>query len=147
MINIEIGNRIKHARSLRDVTLDEIAKEVGVAKSTVQRYESGKINNIKLPVVESIAAALKVNPAWLIGKSDIMEIPPLQIPLILEYYNSLNEIGKNEATKRVEELTHISRYTSSPDTSSVLMAAHNDHMNEPGELEKMRRDLENLKRP
>ena len=52
MTNAEIGNRIKHARDLRDVTLDDIAKKVGVAKSTIQRYETGKITTIKIPVVE-----------------------------------------------------------------------------------------------
>lgn len=73
MTNIEIGKRIKHARKIREATLDEVANVVGVAKSTIQRYEAGKIDKLKLPVIESIAKALVVNPAWLIGKSDIME--------------------------------------------------------------------------
>ena len=29
---------------------------------------------------------------------------------IIEYYNQLNDIGKHEATKRVEELTHLPQY-------------------------------------
>lgn len=70
----EISNRIKYARDIRDVTLDDIAHKVGVAKSTIQRYEAGKIKNPKLHVVDSIAKALNVNPQWLIGKSDDMEI-------------------------------------------------------------------------
>ena len=48
MTNAEIGNRIKYARDLRDVTLDDIAKKVGVAKSTIQRYETGKIKFLLL---------------------------------------------------------------------------------------------------
>ena len=48
MTNIEIGNRIKYARELRNVTLDYVAQKVGVTKSTVQRYENGKINSIKI---------------------------------------------------------------------------------------------------
>lgn len=47
MGNIEIGNKIKHARILRGATLDEIAQKVGVAKSTIQRYENGKIKKNK----------------------------------------------------------------------------------------------------
>lgn len=110
MTNAEIGNRIKHARDLRDVTLDDIAKKVGVAKSTIQRYETGKITTIKIPVVESIAIALNVNPAWIVGKSEDMELPSQKVPKIMQYYEQLNDIGKHEATKRVEELTMVPRY-------------------------------------
>ena len=69
----EIGLRIKKARELRDMTLQDVANHVGIAKSTVQRYEAGQIIKIKLPVIQSIAVALSVNPSWIIGKSDEME--------------------------------------------------------------------------
>lgn len=141
MTNIEIGNRIKDARNLRNVTLDDIAKKVGVAKSTIQRYENGKINTIKIPVVESIALALNVNPSWIVGKSEEMELPAQKIPKIIQYYDMLNDIGKHEAEKRVEELTHLTKYT------LEIKAAHNDYESEPGELEKMREDISKLKKP
>lgn len=64
----KIGERIKHARSLRNYTLEDIAKDIGVAKSTIQRYERGQIANPKLPVLHSIANSLNVNPGWLVGK-------------------------------------------------------------------------------
>ncbi|MEH2949515.1 helix-turn-helix transcriptional regulator [Sporofaciens sp. JLR.KK001] len=111
MTNAEIGSRIKYARDLKDATLEDIAKKVGVTKSTIQRYEAGKISAIKIPVVDAIAIALNVNPAWIVGKSDDMELPSQKIPKILQYYETLNDIGKHEATKRVEELTYIPQYT------------------------------------
>ena len=141
MTNIEIGARIKFARDLRKSTLDDIAKKVSVTKSTIQRYENGKISSIKIPVVESIAAALNVNPAWIVGKSEIMELPTQKIPKIIQYYNQLNDIGKHEAEKRVKELTYLPQYT------LEIKAAHNDYADEPGELEKMQEDLANLKIP
>lgn len=119
MTNIEIGNRIKYVRNLRNVTLDTIAQKVGVAKSTVQRYESGKIESIKLPVIESIANALNVNPAWIVGKSDLMELPSQKIPKIMQYYNQLNDLGKHEAIKRVEELTYLPQYSSSYEVNAA----------------------------
>ena len=143
MTNVEIGKRIKEARDIQKVTLDDVAKKVGVAKSTVQRYENGKIKNIKLPVVESIANALNVNPAWIVGKSNLIEIPTQEIPKIMQYYTKLNDLGKHEATKRVEELTYFSQYTA----SNEVKAARNDHINEEGELEKTLEDISNLKRP
>ena len=74
MDNISIGKRIEHARELRSLTMDELASRIGVAKSTIQRYEKGKITTIKLPVIDSIARELKVNPSWIIGKTDAMDV-------------------------------------------------------------------------
>jgi len=66
----EIGRRIKLARTDRGLTQGDIAQSIGVAVSTVQRYETGSIEKIKMPVIEAIARALKVNPAWLLGKTE-----------------------------------------------------------------------------
>lgn len=140
MTNAEIGNRIKYARDLRDVTLDDIAKKVGVAKSTIQRYEAGKITTIKIPVVESIAIALNVNPAWIVGKSEDMELPSQKVPKIMQYYEQLNDIGKHEATKRVEEMTHAPQYVKEDTDYLTVKAAHNDAEITDEELEKMERD-------
>lgn len=130
MDTTEIGLRIQKARTLRNVTLDEIALDVGVAKSTIQRYEKGLIVRPKIPVLHAIANALNVNPAWIVLKSDEMyiektssdEIIDSETNKILSYYEKLNTYGKKEATKRVEELTHIPIYTE-PDHLRV-QAAH-----------------------
>lgn len=87
MGNIEIGNRIEFRRKQLNLTLDDIASEIGVAKSTVQRYEKGTIEKIKLPVIEAIARVLDVDPAWLCCKTDFMgtapnkSIPPNILPM------------------------------------------------------------------
>lgn len=120
MTNIEIGNRIQDARKQNNFTLEEIAKKVGVAKSTIQRYETGEIKRIKLPVITSIAKALGVNPNWLIGKSEQKYIISEKTPQIINYYNQLNDLGKREATKRVEELTYFPQYS----LHQQLNAAH-----------------------
>ncbi len=74
MENGLVGRRIEQRRKELGLTLDDIAQEIGVAKSTIQRYEKGKIETIKLPVIESIARVMEVDPAWICGKSDNMEI-------------------------------------------------------------------------
>lgn len=72
MDNKKVGMRIEQRRKDLGITLDDIAQEIGVAKSTVQRYEKGTLGKVKLPVVEAIARVLDVNPAWLCCKSDEM---------------------------------------------------------------------------
>lgn len=111
MTNAEIGYRIYLARKENHATLEEVAKKVGLTKSTIQRYEKGLINNVKLPNIQSIAKALNVNLNWIIGISEEMHTQrQLDFPII-NYYNQLNDFGKKEATKYLEELTHFPKYT------------------------------------
>lgn len=74
MNNKEIGKRIKSRRLYLNLTLKEVAEKVGVASSTIQRYENGSISQCKLPVLESIAKVLNVNPVWLIRDDAPMQI-------------------------------------------------------------------------
>ncbi|WP_342432640.1 helix-turn-helix domain-containing protein [Neobacillus sp. FSL H8-0543] len=70
-MNIElIGSRIKERRLELGITLQEVAEAIDVNKSTIQRYENGKIKDIKTPIIESIASFLNVNPLWLLGKAE-----------------------------------------------------------------------------
>ena len=70
----------------------------------------------------------------------------LPVPLIIHYYNQLNNTGKEEAEKRVKELTYIPEYSLSAEPNeAILMAAHNEHINEPDEVENVNSDLEYLK--
>ena len=69
MNNLEIGNRIKQVRQEKGLSLRELGEIIGISGATIQRYENGLINRLKLPVIESIANALGVNPSWLIFKS------------------------------------------------------------------------------
>lgn len=68
--NIEIGFRIKKAREDKDYTQEDIARELGMNKSTIQRYENGGVEKIKLPVIDAMARFLGVSPAWLLGKTN-----------------------------------------------------------------------------
>lgn len=70
--NIEIGKRIKQRREELGMTQEELGKELWLNKSTIQRYEAGKIAKIKLPVIHAMAKQLRVNPAWLALKTDEM---------------------------------------------------------------------------
>lgn len=70
MDKIQLGKRIRDTRIARNYTLDELAADIGLNKSTLSRYERGEIDNPKLPVIETVAIKLRVNPLWLIGKSE-----------------------------------------------------------------------------
>ena len=80
MANSIVAARMKSRREELGLTLDDIALEIGVARSTIQRYENGTIGRLKLPVIEAIANVLKVDPSWLIGKSDTRDIATAPLP-------------------------------------------------------------------
>lgn len=69
----DIGMRIKERRKELDVSANDLAERLGLSKATIHRYENGDIKNIKLPIVDAMAQILKVNPLWLLGKSEIKD--------------------------------------------------------------------------
>lgn len=80
MGNSIVATRMQRRREELGLTLDDIALEIGVARSTIQRYEKGTIEKLKLPVIEAIANVLKVDPAWLVGKTDDPHIGADNLP-------------------------------------------------------------------
>lgn len=68
--NVEIGKRIKKRREELGMTQEALGSPLGFNKSTIQRYEAGKVAKIKLPILEAMAQQLNVSPEWLALKSD-----------------------------------------------------------------------------
>ena len=64
---MEISERIKKRRLELGLTLEDVAEKLGVAKSTVLRYETKAIGNMGLDKLELLAVALKCTPAYLMG--------------------------------------------------------------------------------
>lgn len=61
---------IKTRRSKLGLTLDDIARYVGVSGATVSRWESGDIENIRRDKIAKLAEVLQVTPAYLMGWED-----------------------------------------------------------------------------
>ena len=98
----QVGGRIKERRTELNITMPELGRRVGVNKSTIQRYESGKIDTIKLPVLAAIAQTLNVSAAWLTGQSPHAE-PEAAPTLNWNDFDNLRPIG----TKRFPILGEI----------------------------------------
>lgn len=63
------GKRLKKMRSRKKITMEELGKQIGVAKSTISGYES----DLRQPTLESIQAisrALNTTADYLLGLSD-----------------------------------------------------------------------------
>lgn len=93
----EMGRKMRDKRKELKLTLDDVADNVKVAKSTIQRYEAGKIATPKIPVVREIAKSLGVSSNWLLGKDDtsLQEQEYTYIPLLGEVAAGLGAWADN----------------------------------------------------
>lgn len=64
---MDIHDRIKLRRLELGLTLKDIAKKLGVAESTVSRYETEDIKNMGIDKIEKLAYALDCSPGYLMG--------------------------------------------------------------------------------
>lgn len=110
---VEIGFRIKQRREQLGLTLEDIASQVGVARSTIQRYEVGGITRPKLPVLFSISQALKVSPDWLLGISDVPQKEEKPAALGNELFEKFSKLSaKDQALVRSTMLSMIEQLLS-----------------------------------
>lgn len=61
------GQRIKSKREELHISLTDFAKKINVSKQTLYKYENDIVTNIPSSKLEKIAAALGVEPAFLMG--------------------------------------------------------------------------------
>lgn len=70
--------RIVETRKLRRMSLDDVAVASGFTKSHVWELEKGRSRNPTVRAVWSLARALCVSPAWLLGMDhEVMHLDPL----------------------------------------------------------------------
>ena len=70
MSESEFSRRIRDLRAKHGLTLDQVAQCVGVGKSTVRKWETGMIENMRRDKIAKLAAALHTTPAYLMGWDD-----------------------------------------------------------------------------
>lgn len=74
---MDMTEKIKYHREKLGLTLEELGKRVGVGKSTVRKWETGIIANMRRDKIEKVAIALNISPAYLMGwEDDPTSLPP-----------------------------------------------------------------------
>lgn len=63
----DLSRKIKELRQAKGMTLEQVADIVGVGKSTVRKWETGMIANMKRDKIALLAKALGTTPAYLMG--------------------------------------------------------------------------------
>ncbi len=68
---------LKERRLELHLTLEEVGALVGVGKSTVRKWETGDIANMKIDKINALARALRVSPSSLLAGRNKAKIPVL----------------------------------------------------------------------
>lgn len=69
----KVGHNIKIIRSINNLTLRSLAKELNTTSSTISAYETGK-TLILTAFAYQIARKYNISLDWLTGKSDIKNL-------------------------------------------------------------------------
>lgn len=99
---MRINEKIKSLRKQKDMTLEDVAKKVGVSRQTIQRYESGVISNIPYDSIMGLAKAFNVHPGVLMGwdaaKEQLEDATDLEkLRMSKEYYERVTGPRKKDA--------------------------------------------------
>lgn len=71
---MNISKAIKTRRLELGLTLKDVASALGIAESTVSRYETNNIQNMGIDKIEALAKTLQCSPSYLMGWPDSSDI-------------------------------------------------------------------------
>ena len=119
---MNIGEQIKRYRKEMKLSQKELGERLGVSQQHIAQYENGK-RIPKIENIQKIANALDADildilgdDYYIIEKGIVtnvgMKISKMDESFLINYYRQLNDTGKEEAQKRVGELTLIDAYKS-----------------------------------
>ena len=67
---MEIGTKLKNLRLRCGLTQEELAEKLGIQKSAVAKYESGRVENVKRSSIQKMSEIFRCDPAYLMGFRD-----------------------------------------------------------------------------
>lgn len=124
------GDKIKQLRLSRGLTLEEVGQLVGVGKSTVRKWETGAIANMRRDKIAKLADALGITPTDIINMYDptVSDIPSPAPQIVLSSgeeelvgcYRSMNPEGQTAALAAVRGLASSGLYKKRDDPPDLL---------------------------
>ena len=135
--------RLKELRIQHGISQGDLADKLGFKQGTISQWESGK-RLIDIETLTTLADLYGVSTDYILERptKEVSSEDPLQNKMIV-VFNTLNDLGKSEAIKRVFELSELPRYKKGRN-SQMPIAAHNDAVIDENELRLMQEDIDDL---
>lgn len=68
--NMNTGEKIKELRELYGMTQEELAEKLGLKKAAVNKYETGRVVNLKRSTIEKLCEIFNITPQELMGMDE-----------------------------------------------------------------------------
>jgi transcriptional regulator with XRE-family HTH domain len=107
---MKTSEKIRNLRLEKGLSQEALGNLVGVQKSAINKYEKGRVVNIKRSTLQKLADALGVSPAELLDDTETEIVLTPNESTLLNLYRELNDEGQEKATDYVEDLVWSGRY-------------------------------------
>lgn len=109
MTENKIGAQLKEKRKILRLTLEQVAKYVGVNDSTVSRWETGEIENMCRDKIIKLAEVLKISPLFIIGMeyNDQSATENYEETKLIMGYRKINTEGKKLVLGMIEQFSNF----------------------------------------
>lgn len=134
---MDFADKIKTLRKQQGLTLEEVGKIVGVGKSTVRKWESGEIANMRRDKIALLAKALNVTPSYLMGwsnDSNFQDLPSSVKPISEIRSCRVPLIGSVAAGQPILAEEEYETYVDAPSKADYALRVEGDSM-APGFLD------------
>ena len=107
---LQIGDIIKKLRIENKYTQNELAIMLGLQLSTLQKYESGMIQNLKLDTIRELCHIFDVPPAVLVFPDLSDKERRVMLEWTIKEYGQLNEEGSKKVVQYMNDMRKIEQY-------------------------------------
>ena len=116
-----MGERIRMFRKDAGLTQADLARELGLGRAAVNKYENGTIENIPLTTIEHMAEIFNVSPAEIVGwdtpdanlstkeraKLYINHVYGSQVLFIVDMLSQMNQKGLNRVQVFCQDMKEL----------------------------------------
>ncbi len=168
-----MAQNIKYFLNLNNLNQTEFCKLLGLKMATLSDWLNAKTYP-RIDKIELMANFFGVDKSVLVEKrslQDRLDTTDLREVKLINHFRKLNDLGKNKAIDNIQDLTQIDKYTihdkeikkakeKDEKQENVkkfnlkeelakldpieTIAAHNDYLDDPEEMDKIRQDLEEM---
>lgn len=123
---MEMGDIIKQLRLQRGITQEELGNVIGVQKSAIRKYESGKVENMKRSSIKKMADFFNVSPSYLMGMEENINYGVNNGILGNQNTNNIIRVVQNEELPPMEKIiVSIFKNLTEEQKSEVIVYASN----------------------
>lgn len=95
-----IGEKIHDLRVRNGMTMEDLAREIGVQRSAVNKYEKGIVINLKRSTIASLCRVFSVPSSYFLD--DDFQLTPEEHQLII-VYRSADDRARQDALKTLRD--------------------------------------------